>query len=158
MPDGFEYIVRPWQSPNAHGQTIIPAMPSRGSRQSAHLTWGGKRTMPEAKLTQLDFSTQKRKPKDEKLTEKDRDSDIVRIEQEGKPENYVDVARARKVTLALQREEAPLDELGQKQYIASGLDPRLLQYEADLVRDPETTLTARAIWEFKNQQKPGAAR
>jgi len=43
--DGLEYVVRPYQSPNAHGAIIIPSTPS-ASRERATLTWGAKATMP----------------------------------------------------------------------------------------------------------------
>jgi len=151
MPDGFEYFVRPWQSPNAHGTTVIPATPSRGGRERAHLTWGGKGTMPEVRLTGLDFNTQK-SPHDERLTEQNRESDIVRIEQPGKPENYVDVARAKKVTLAKETDEYKLDQLAESQYVASGIDPRLNAYGADMKTWEQTTQKSRATWNLKNQQ------
>ena len=48
MPDGssLEYVVRPYQSPDAHGAIIIPSTPS-GSRQAATLKWGAQCTVPD---------------------------------------------------------------------------------------------------------------
>jgi hypothetical protein len=45
MPDGLEYLVRPYQTPNAQGGIIIPATPV-GTRERATLTWGAAATMP----------------------------------------------------------------------------------------------------------------
>ena len=153
MPHGFEYIVRPYQSPDSLGNTVIPATP-KGTRERAHLTWGGKGTMPSVRFTGVDFNTQKRK-KEVELTEEDRDSDIVRIEQPGKPENYVDVARARKVRLGLEEKQTEPDQLAERQYIASGIDPRLDPYKP-MMSSPSgntTTLTTgKETWNMKNQQ------
>jgi len=39
MPHGFEYIVRPYQSPGSLGSGVIPATP-KGTRERAHLLEG----------------------------------------------------------------------------------------------------------------------
>jgi hypothetical protein len=149
MPDGFEYVVRPWQSPNAHGQIRIPATPSRGGREAAHLQWGGQGTMPQVRVTGVDFNT--RKPNDERLNEQKRESDIIRIEQPGKPENYVDVARARQVDLTKQTDEWIYQNLAEEKYAASGLDPALLAYEAEIYRNPNVLITDSNVrWVLKN--------
>ena len=47
----LEYLVRPFQSPGAHGPIVIPSSPSAGA-QRATLTWGAKTapdTLPKAK-------------------------------------------------------------------------------------------------------------
>jgi len=153
MPHGFEYIVRPYQSPDSLGGNVIPATP-KGTRERAQLTWGGKGTMPSIRLTGVDFNTQKKK-KDVELTEDSRESDIVRIEQEGKPENYVDVARARKVKLGLDEKQTdPADNLAQRQYVASGIDPRLDPYKPQMSSPPGSTTTqttGKETWNMKNQ-------
>lgn len=128
MPHGFEYIVRPYQSPDSLGGTVIPATP-RGTRERAHLTWGGKGTMPTVRFTGVDFNTQKRKKK-VVLDEKDRENERIRIEQPGKPENYVDVDRAKKVNLRLEEETTEPDKLDQTKYTESMLDPRLDPYKS----------------------------
>jgi hypothetical protein len=147
MPHGLEYIVRPYQSPDSQGVTVIPATP-KGTRERAHLTWGAKGTMPSVRLTGVDFNT--RQPHDETLNEQTRESDIVRIEQPGKPENYVDVARAKKVSLSKET-VGDLDTLAETQYVASGIDPRLLQYGPNM-SSFEDTLKSKAIWNMKNVQ------
>jgi len=155
MPHGFEYVVRPYQSPDSLGGNVIPATP-KGTRERAHLTWGGKGTMPTVRFTGVDFNTQKRK-KEIVLDEKDRDSDIVRIEQPGKPENYVDVARAKKVNLGLEEKQTEADKLAETQYMASGIDPRLNLHGFAISSPPgnttNTTLTTgKETWNMKNQQ------
>jgi hypothetical protein len=153
MPHGFEYVVRPFGSPDSQNSTIIPATP-KGTRERAHLSWGAKGTMPFLRFTGVDFNTQKRK-KEVELTEEDRDSDLIRIEQPGKPENYVDVARAKKVKLGLEEKETEPDNLAQRQYVASGIDPRLDPYKPAMSSPPgnATTLTTgKETWAMKNQQ------
>jgi len=151
MPHGFEYIVRPYQSPDSLGGNVIPATP-KGTRERAHLTWSGKGTMPTVKLTGVDFNTQKKK-KDVELTEEERESETIRIEQPGKPENYVDVARAKKLKLGLEEKQTEPDLLAQIQYVASGLDPRLDGYKPDMSSTPgnKTELTTgKETWNMKN--------
>lgn len=151
MPHGFEYIVRPYQSPDSLGGNVIPATP-QGTRERAQLTWGGKGTMPSVRFTGVDFNTQKSKKKVE-LTEKERESDIIRIEQDGEPENYVDVARARKVKLGLEEELTEPQKLDETKYIASGIDPRLDPYKPQM-SSPSGNLTKKTtgdeIWNMKN--------
>jgi hypothetical protein len=153
MPHGFEYIVRPYQSPDTFGNTVIPATP-KGTRERAYLTWGGKGTMPSLRFTGLDFNTQERK-KDVVHDEQDRESDIIRIEQPGKPENYVDVARARKVKLKRDETEITPQELADRQYAASGLDPRLDPYKPNIAAPTNSNITKSTgpdTWNMKNQQ------
>lgn len=96
MPDGnIEYFIRPFQSPGSHGTIIIPSTP-KGTREKAVLTWGAKSTMPEVVPDVTNVNT---KCCAEGLKEAERVSETVRITQPGKPENYVDVARARNVKL-----------------------------------------------------------
>jgi len=152
MPHGFEYVVRPYQSPDSLGTTVIPATP-KGTRERAHLTWGGKGTMPSVRLTGVDFNTQKKK-KEVELTEEERESDVIRIEQAGKPENYVDVARARKVKLGLEEKQTEPEDLAQRQYVASGIDPRLDPYKPQMSSPPgntKTITTGTEKWNMKNQ-------
>jgi hypothetical protein len=152
MPDNhLEYLVRPYQSPDSLGNTVIPSTP-KGTRERAHLTWGGKGTMPEVRFTGVDFNTVKKK-KQVVNTEKDRESDIIRIEQPGKPENYVDVARARKVKLDRDETETTPQTLADVQYAASGIDPRLDGYTFKPPPSSNPTKsTGPATWNMKNQQ------
>jgi hypothetical protein len=103
MPDGsIEFFVRPFQSPGSFGTIIIPSRPS-GTHEKAMLTWGAKSKMPEMVPTSTNLNV---KCCGEALKEASRDSDIVRITQPGKPENYVDVARARNVKLKKREKNA----------------------------------------------------
>jgi hypothetical protein len=150
MPHGFEYIVRPYQSPDTFGNTVIPATP-KGTRERAYLTWGGKGTMPSLRFTGLDFNTQERK-KDVVLTEKDRESDIVRIEQPGKPENYVDVARAKKVGLGLEEKTTEPSQLDNRAFVESIIDEKLNEYKPNITSSGgELQITVgNETWHFKN--------
>lgn len=52
----FEYFVRPFQSVDAHGRTIIPAAPE-GTVQRATLTWGAKADLQPFKQGSISVST-----------------------------------------------------------------------------------------------------
>jgi hypothetical protein len=153
MPHGFEHIIRPFQSPGSLGSNVIPATP-KGTRERAHLTWGGKGTMPSVRFTGVDFNTQQRK-KDIVHNEQERESDIIRIEQPGRPENYVDVARARKVKLQRDETEITPQELAERQYTASGIDRRLDPYKPNFTSPTNSNMTKSTgpdTWNMKNQQ------
>jgi hypothetical protein len=86
----LEYVVRPFQSPGAHGAIIIPWTPS-GSRERATITWTAESTLPDAKFTGIAVTSKK-----EDGTETSRDSETVRITGND-PENWIDVSRANKL-------------------------------------------------------------
>jgi len=90
----LEYIVRPFQAPNAHGTIVIPSTPTE-STETAILTWGGESTLPEVQYTEVGFVTKKQR---EDFTEKKRDTERVRITGND-PENYIDVDRSKKLYL-----------------------------------------------------------
>lgn len=94
MPHGFEYIVRPYQAPGSQNAAVIPSTP-KGTRERAHLVWGGKGTLPEIKT--LYPSTVVNLCR-ESLNEQGRDNESVRIVgNDG--ESYVDVDRPTTVRL-----------------------------------------------------------
>lgn len=124
MPHGLEYIVRPFQSPGSLGNIVIPATPKE-TQEQAHIVWGAKGTMPAVKLVNPNTIVNTKK---EVLDERDRDTDEVKVEQEGKPENYVMVERAR--TVRLNKNETGADtNLSVDLYRAGGtFDPKLDPY------------------------------
>jgi hypothetical protein len=155
MPHGFEYIVRPYQQPGSLGTTVIPATP-KGTRERAHLVWGGKGTMPSVKL--LNPSTKVITCK-EQLSEEERESDTIRITQDGKPENYVDVARARTVKLdkTEQNNDASLSTLTYTEQ-AMKLDPRLSSQSSNFsssatpsASSPTADKRCGVTWKLKNE-------
>ena len=94
MTAALEYAVRPSVPTNPHGLTIIAKTPG-ATRERATLTWGAKATLPD-----LSAATNIACCK-ENLTETERESETVRIFQGGdsSSDNWVDVARAKKVSL-----------------------------------------------------------
>ena len=90
MPDGLEYLVRPYQTRNAQGQIIIPATPV-GTRERATLTWGAAATMPERKMT----STTNVQCCNEQQNELDRVSEFIEIPitTDGTGSGHVQIAR-----------------------------------------------------------------
>lgn len=90
----LEYIVRPFQQPNAHGTIIIPATPTE-STETAVITWGGEATLPAVQFIELGFNTKKGR---EDFVEQTRDSEVVRITGND-PDNWIDVQRSKKLYL-----------------------------------------------------------
>jgi len=111
----LEYIVRPFQAPNAHGTIIISSNPKE-TDERAIITWGGEATLPAVQYIETGFNTKQGR---EDFTEKQRDSDIVRITGND-PENYIDVARSNK--LYMDKETGRVvqaDSPGQSDYVAN---------------------------------------
>jgi len=114
----LEYIVRPFQAPNAHGTIIIPSKHTP-STETAILTWGGEATLPEVQYIELGFNTRKGR---EDFAEKNRDAETVRIygEDPGDGPSYIDVSRSNKLYLDKTTEELLASDAGQIDYAASG--------------------------------------
>jgi hypothetical protein len=93
----LEYIVRPFQAPNAHGTIIIPSTPKE-STETAILTWGGEATLPAVQFIELGFAV---KPGREDFVEETRDAETLRIygEDPGDGPSYIDVRRSNKLYL-----------------------------------------------------------
>jgi hypothetical protein len=88
MPlDALEYVVRPYTTPNAQGQVIIPSTPV-ARPQSATLKWGATATMPQVS-TGINFQVVCCK---DDLNEKTRKTEQVRVYQDGDKTspNYID--------------------------------------------------------------------
>lgn len=115
----LEYIVRPFQAPNAHGTIIIPSTPTP-STETAILTWGGEATLPEVQYIETGFNTKQGR---EDFTEKQRDAETVRIMGQDPDDNspsYIDVSRGNK--LYLDKETGRMvqaDSPGQSDYVAN---------------------------------------
>ena len=151
MPHGIEYIVRPFQSPGSLGNIVIPATPKE-TQEQAHIVWGGKGTMPSTRL--LNPSTVVN-TKNEVLDEQGRDTDSIRIEQPGKPENYVDVERAR--TLRLNKDETDQGtNLSYNYYAAQEkptVDPKMEPYLKNFRSPAQNTRASgrsNVTWNLKN--------
>jgi len=115
----LEYIVRPFQAPNAHGTIIIPSTPTP-STETAILTWGGEATLPEVQFIETGFNTRKGR---EDFDEKNRDAEVVRITGQSPDDDspsYIDVRRSNKLYLDKTTEELLASDAGQIDYAASG--------------------------------------
>jgi hypothetical protein len=150
MPHGIEYIVRPFQSPGSLGNIIIPASPKETTEQ-AHIVWGGKGTMPSVKLLNPATVVNLKK---EVLDERDRETDPVTIHQEGKPENYVVVDRAR--TVRLDKDETDSGGTLNYNYYASQdpkLDSKMDPYLENFRRPAQNAKSSgpsKVTWNLKN--------
>lgn len=148
MPHGLEYLVRPYQSPGTQGAIIIASTP-RGTREIARATWGAKATMPPVEATDNQTNVT---CCGEQLTEQTRKSDTVRITQPGKPENYIDVARAREVRLKKKTKDKCAGDWAQMSYVAASIDAIFDDLEADLGLESTTEdgHHCGAIWKLSN--------
>lgn len=146
MPHGLEYLIRPYQTPGSHGAIIIPATP-RGTRQIARVTWGAKATIPPVEAVD---NNQNVTCCGEQLTEQTRKSDTVRITQPGKPENFVDVARAREVRLKKKTKDKCAAEWAQMSYVAASVDAIFDDLEKDMGFESPTDKHCGAIWQLSN--------
>jgi hypothetical protein len=95
----LEYVVRPFQSPGAHGSIVIPSTPS-GSRERATLQWSADATLPATAFSGVDFHCCK-----EDGAELKRDTETVRI-YGNDPENWIDVARSNKLYMNKQTDKS----------------------------------------------------
>lgn len=105
----FEYFVRPFQSPDAHGRIVIPSAPG-GFDQRATLTWGAKTSLDE--IAEKGISVTGRWPNNEpgccteQFQEKERKTTQVKITDSSEPENWVLVNRATELSLDKDRQNA----------------------------------------------------
>ena len=94
----LEYIVRPFQAPNAHGTIIISSNPKE-TEERAIITWGGEATLPDVQYIETGFNTRKSR---EDFDEKQRDAETVRIygqSPDDESPSYIDVSRSNKLYL-----------------------------------------------------------
>lgn len=149
MPHGFEYVVRPFQTPGSLGNVVIPGTPGR-TEDKAHITWGGVGTMPSVKML---YPSTVVNTKKEDLDEQNRDSETQRIiGSDG--ESYVDVDRAK--TVRLNKEETDENQsLGYNFYAAQDpkLDPKMDPYLKNF-RSPQQNQKKsgpiKVTWNLKN--------
>ncbi len=101
MSAPLERIVRPFQAGNVFSaRVIVPSLPASGVNVSAdvpRLEWTGENpadfdSMPD-EMIYHNFTVEWQEDGDKRVTE------TVRIEQEGKPENYVEVERVQQATM-----------------------------------------------------------
>lgn len=114
----LEYIVRPFQTPNAHGTIIIPATPKE-STETAIITWGGEATLPEVKFIETGFQVKQGR---EDFSEKNRDTETIRImgEDPGDGPSFIDVERSNKLYLDKETTQALVPgTTGQTSYVGS---------------------------------------
>jgi hypothetical protein len=155
MPHGFEYVVRPFQSPGSLGNVIIPGQ-SKPTSEQAHITWGGVGTMPSVKVLNPDSRVD---ICHEALGEQDRKSERVRIpiqETDGAP--YIEVDRAKQMNLKKNNETASTALVQWQGFTLQKLDPRLadnpnLEPKSDPGSNafPKFEGTCLVEWNFKNQ-------
>ena len=101
----LEYVVRPYQTPNAQGQIIIPSTP-RGAAQRATIKWGAQSTLPQPVFAGVTM-----KCCDQKSKELSRTGETVRIHgSDG--ESYIDVFRANKLKLNHKTQTQGCDDPG----------------------------------------------
>jgi hypothetical protein len=118
----LEYVIRPYQSPNPFGQTIIPSTSTRASR--ATLTWGAtvSGTMPQAHAkAAAPGTTYQFECCSDKLDELNRSNNRIRIVgNDG--ESYVDVERPYQMKLKKNSKQECGDSSAQISYVTQGIN------------------------------------
>ena len=125
----LEYLVRPFQSPGAHGRIVIPSSPSAGA-QRATLTWGAKTapdTLPKAKSLGVNVECC-----NEISTEQSRKGDDITITATNAPENYIKVRRATEVKLKKKEDNKCDDWLANNSFVASGVKEAFADLKAEI--------------------------
>lgn len=116
----FEYVVRPFQTPDAHGRVIVPSTPSF-STERATLTWGSQHaataTLPTPKSMGVNIQCC-----NEIINENTRTGDTVKIAASNEPANYIMVHRATEVRLKKKDTNKCDDWLSNNSYVASGVE------------------------------------
>jgi hypothetical protein len=95
----MEQIIRPFQLQDPASTARIPVIVGQVDVQPAHLCWGGVGTLPMAvqqadNFNGLNFRLEEC---DDQNGENNRDTEDFRIEQPGKPDNYVIAQRIRRI-------------------------------------------------------------
>jgi hypothetical protein len=143
--DGFEYIVRPYQSPNAQGRAIIPSTPT-GSRERATLIWGAK-----AKAVIPDTPSISVVCCDEQLQEKQRQSEPVRVYKNGDPASDQWIDYERPIKMALKKsDKASCDDnsWNQMSFVATSISEDLASWDSFFAGYDSTDEHCKASWTF----------
>ena len=115
----FEYFVRPYQTPDAHGRVIVPSTPST-STERATLTWGSQHaatgTLPTPHSMGVNIQCCH-----EIINEQERTGDTIKIEASNDPATYAMVHRATEVKLRKKEENNCDDWLKKNSYVAAGV-------------------------------------
>jgi hypothetical protein len=130
----LEYIVRPFQAPNAHGTIIISSNPKE-TEERAIITWGGEATLPDTQFITTGFQMATCKEDSKELK---RDAEPVRIygQDPGDGPSYIDVMRSNKLYLDKREERWRGDPAtaGQTDYADAG-DFRPSEFKAQALND-----------------------
>jgi hypothetical protein len=149
MPDSLEYFVRPFVSPNAHGNVIIPSAPA-GSRERATITWGKPTVLPPVQAG-VNFQVVCCK---DTLSEDKRKTEKVRIYQGGDPSspNYIDWEPPLSMDLNKKEQNNCGDNWDDISGVAQAIDSDLAGWQS--LMDQVTGTSAQncgATWNFKSQ-------
>jgi hypothetical protein len=148
MPDALEYVVRPYQSPNAHGAIIVPSTPT-GGHQKAFRQWGAKATLPE--VQGVNFNTACCK---DELKEQDRTSERIRVYQNGdtSSDNWVDLERAKTMNHTKKDNNTCGDNWDDISGVANQIDNILADFAAFFNQQTgNQPKNCTETWSFKNQ-------
>jgi hypothetical protein len=152
MPDSLEYVVRPWQTPNAHGSIIIPSTP-RGSRERATLSWGhdASITMPTPVEVNegVNFETV---CCTENLNETHRETEDIQIYDSSGGTTYITVERPKSLRLKKKDKNNCFGPgLSETSDVAQGINASNAMWEAALNSGTTKTHTTCSVgWNFTN--------
>jgi hypothetical protein len=150
MPfDALEYIVRPYQTPDALGRIIIPSAP-RGSPERATITWGGPADMPQ-RTEVSDGVNFEVVCCQEDLTESSRESNDVQIPIQ-EDANYVTVSRPTSLKLKKKELNKCGDNWDQISGVAQEVNAALEEF-SDAIHSGTVSKSSKNCsvgWKFKN--------
>jgi hypothetical protein len=150
MPlDALEYVVRPYTTPNAQGQVIIPSTPV-AKPQSATLKWGAMATMPQV-ATGINFQVVCCK---DTLHEKDRKTETVRVYQNGDntSPNYIDYERPLSMNLEKKESNTCGDNWDEISGVAAAVDASIAEWQQYMDETFGTSdKNCGQNWNFKSQ-------
>lgn len=143
MTVALEYAVRPAVPTSPHGLTII-AKTTGASRERATLTWGAKASLPDVGAA-TNIACCK-----ENLDETERETETVRITNPQDANQYIDVARAKKLSLDKSNENKCNAISSAEQSDSSSTDFTVTGFESDTFTDESFIKKCKTVWNLKN--------
>lgn len=108
----LELLVRPFQSPQPIRTSRVIATSTKLPPQTAHLEWGNTGALPSpvesAPLGPANGVDFKVKKEDQKLGEKAREVERIKVQQEGNPDNFVVIERIKQISFSNTKKEQTL--------------------------------------------------
>jgi len=123
----FEQIIRPYQTPDSFGRTIIPSVPSARSR--ATLTWGAKTTVSDVVPERTGINVDCCK---ETASEVEKLGHTYKISSAETADLFIMQHRTTQIKLQKDSEDSCASDLDQISGVASGIKEAFADLKADI--------------------------